>query len=141
MRNMICLILMLNLMVEAQSQQQVTSPDGNITVRVQSKDGLDLSIFMAGEALVDAVRPRMVLKDKGVLGTGGKLLQATQKEVHQTIEPVVPTKSAVISDDFQLLKLAYENYDFEIRGSRPSPGLYQLFSGRERSDLALRELL
>ena len=115
MRNMICLILMLNLMVEAQSQQQVTSPDGNITVRVQSKDGLDLSIFMAGEALVDAVRPRMVLKDKGVLGTGGKLLQATQKEVHQTIEPVVPTKSAVISDDFQLLKLAYENYDFEIR--------------------------
>ena len=103
MRNMICLILMLNLMVEAQSQQQVTSPDGNITVRVQSKDGLDLSIFMAGEALVDAVRPRMVLKDKGVLGTGGKLLQATQKEVHQTIEPVVPTKSAVISDDFQLL--------------------------------------
>lgn len=115
MRNILFLTLVVCLMEEVRSQQQVVSPNGEIKVNVQAKDALELSIFLEEEALVDIIKPRMVLGNGKTLGENDRFIKATQQEIHENIEPVIPTKTALISDDYQELKLIYQDYDFEIR--------------------------
>lgn len=95
------------------AQEQVSSPNKHIQVQVQTAP-LSLKIVLNGNVLVENVSPKLKFQKK-VFGENNKLKTAKTTTVTQTIEAVVPVKSAIINDSFNELTLEFRKYTFEVR--------------------------
>jgi alpha-glucosidase len=109
------IILLLILTIPLQAQEILKSPNDHIQVEIQHKNGLQLNIELNGEPLVENVVPKMEFGNGKSFGGSEKLRNTETEEVRETINAVIPTKSSVIQDRYNLLRLTFKNYDFEVR--------------------------
>lgn len=114
MKNFI-IVLFAIFAVPSLAQEILKSPNDHINVEIQHKDGLQLNIELNGESLVENVVPKMEFGNGKSFGGTEKLRKTETEEVRETINAVIPTKSAVIQDHYNLLRLKFKDYDFEVR--------------------------
>lgn len=92
----------------------ISSPDGQLTVSINTTDGLFWTVKRAN---------KVVYTESGIsVNVGGKLLGGTakpksikQKQVVQTIKPVVPLKFSEITDQYTEATLNFGSYQLVLR--------------------------
>jgi alpha-glucosidase len=108
------LIICISLMGFAQ-EETLTSPDGNIKVKISLNDSLTYSVFLGNEIIFENNSLGLKLKNVN-LGKTPKLKRKKTDEINIKKQPVVPVKYSTIIDHYNLLKLDFKgDYSVEFR--------------------------
>ncbi len=97
------------------AQKEITSPNGNIKLQIDYHDQLNLKIWLNKELLVEQLKPGLVFNDGESFGKGDKLKSFKSSIVNEEIKAIVPVKSKFIRDHYRLVRMSFDNYDFEVR--------------------------
>ncbi len=114
MKKLLNLIFFLTFSAGLSAQQQLNSPDKHIQVQVKTEPTLSLNISVNNAVVVKKVEPKMKF-DNGEIFGDNTVRKVEKDEVSETIEAIVPGKSAEIPDEYNILRLKFKNYDFEVR--------------------------
>lgn len=96
-------------------QKTVSSPNGKIKVDVDFQPEIKLKIFLNDQVLIAGVTPKMEFGTGEIFGKTPKLKNSKLLTVNETITATIPTKSSRIKDHYNVLKVSFKNFDFEIR--------------------------
>lgn len=96
-------------------QKKLLSPDKKIEVILELNKTIEMSIQANGTALIKKLNPKILLNNGQVFGEDLKVLNAEVEEIDQTINAVIPTKSNTIKDHYNVLRLDFGDYSFEVR--------------------------
>lgn len=88
-------------------QLEVSSPDGQVVVKVQVNDVISWSATLKGQPMITDAVVSMTLSDKN-LGKAPRLSKNAIKVIKTQIKPVVPHKDALIDDHCQELTLTFK---------------------------------
>jgi alpha-glucosidase len=92
----------------AQSHK-VTSPDGNLSITIATDERLTYSISFIGREIIAPSTFSMTLESGPTLGAHPKVKLKDQRNVDETITPVVPEKRSTIRDNYSELSLTFES--------------------------------
>jgi alpha-glucosidase len=92
----------------------VTSPSGNLTVKISVNEDISYSVFLKGAEIITPSKISMTLENE-VLGKNAKVQKAKTVSVNSEIIPVVQRKYSKIADVYQLLTLSFKNYSLHFR--------------------------
>ncbi|MFC6859558.1 glycoside hydrolase family 97 protein [Zunongwangia atlantica] len=115
MKTKILFIAILGVFTNVFSQEEITSPNNHIKIEIEHDNELYLKVYLNNEELIEKVNPKMEFTGGKSFGAGDKLKNLSTKTVDEEIEAVVPVKSKLIRDHYNLLKMSFKNYDFEVR--------------------------
>lgn len=108
-------LLQLPLQMSALKPVKITSPNGEITVDVQTEKGkLGWVVKKNGNLLFTTSDVRLSVDGK-TLGTGNAIKSVKQKTVSETFSPVVPLKFSTIESKYSEVTLSFGNYDLLLR--------------------------
>ncbi len=93
--------------VSAQSNFDLSSPDGQVQLKIQTGDRLRYSVLFRGSLLIMDAAPSMKV-DAKTLGLEPKVKTSSQRAVDQQLNPAVKQKAARIHDHFKELRLEME---------------------------------
>jgi alpha-glucosidase len=96
-------------------QYQTLSPDGATQLTVDVGDRITYSVTHRGRALLAASPISITLRGGRTLGVGDRVRSDVRRQVRDSVRPVAPTKSAVVADRFNELRLRFADYDLELR--------------------------
>ena len=98
-----------------QKSWQLTSPNGEIKLKVAVSDKIQYDIAYGEETLLENGIMQLQL-GKQVLGENPKVSKASTKSVDETIRPVIPFKFSTIRNHYNQLLLKFNgNYSVEFR--------------------------
>jgi alpha-glucosidase len=92
-----------------QSDHQISSPSGDLTVTVSVGDVLTYSVAWKGSPLLEAAPISMTLEDGTVVGASAQVTDVRRGETDEVITPVVPAKFSRVVDHYQGLSLDFSN--------------------------------
>ncbi|MEJ2239090.1 MAG: glycoside hydrolase family 97 N-terminal domain-containing protein, partial [Gemmatimonadales bacterium] len=81
-----------------QSDHQISSPSGDLTVTVSVGDVLTYSVAWRGSSLLEAAPISMTLGDGTVVGASAQVTDVRSSETNEAITPVAPTKFSRVVD-------------------------------------------
>jgi alpha-glucosidase len=94
----------------------ISSPDKNITVKVEIQDGINYSILFQDQEILKLSPLSLTLRQVGKLGEKPTVKDAQRRSVDEKINPVVRVKSEVIPDVYNELYLEFQkNYGLIFR--------------------------
>jgi alpha-glucosidase len=96
-------------------QYQTQSPDGFTQLTVDVGDRVTYSVTHRGRPVLAASPISLTLQSGRVLGVGDRVRSEARRQVRDSVRPVAPTKSAVVADRFNELRLRFGDYDLELR--------------------------
>ena len=98
-----------------QKSWQLTSPNGEIKLKVAVSDKIQYDIAYGEETLLENGIMQFQL-GKQVLGVNPKVVKSTTREVNEDIRPVIPFKFSTIRNHYNQLLLKFSgNYSVEFR--------------------------
>lgn len=105
----------LTLVVQAQKEVNLSSPNGKINLKVRLSDQIYYDVLCENEKLLtDNVLSLTI--GKQTLGSNPKLVKKKINHVQQTIKPVVPFKHSTIDNTYNQLMLSFKgHYVVEFR--------------------------
>ncbi|MGK9369312.1 glycoside hydrolase family 97 protein [Melioribacter sp. Ez-97] len=89
-------------------QYEVESPSKKLRVSISANDNLTYSVFYNDEMIIKPSVISMTL-DRGILGKQPQVKNNSVNYVNRDLKPVVKQKYAVIKDEFNELRLDFEN--------------------------------
>ena len=93
----------------------VASPDGATTIRLDAGSRLTYAVAHNGKPLLTD-SPISLSLGGSVLGHGSTVRESSQRQVRDSVRPVAPTKSAVLLDRFNELRVRFrEGFALELR--------------------------
>jgi alpha-glucosidase len=93
---------------------ELKSPDGRISVRIETDKRIRYSVSLDGRLLTGPNPLSMTLGDGRVLGENARQVKADRQKVKDTIVPPVKIKNAVIDDVFNELTLTFAGSYFVV---------------------------
>lgn len=91
------------------------SPDGATTISVDAGTRVTYNVVHNGKSLL-ANSPISLSLSSRVLGRGSGVRESSQREVRDSTRPVAPTKSAVLQDRYNELRIRFsEGFALEVR--------------------------
>ena len=107
-------VLMTVCAVAAPKHYELKSPDGKLTVKVETKDGLCYTLTHDDDLLLDKSYMAMNMMDGTTFGKEKKQGKVSYRSVDQTIDAIAYKKSKV-SDKFNEMTLAYKDFSVIFR--------------------------
>jgi alpha-glucosidase len=96
-------------------QYQVQSPDGATQLTVDVGPQVAYSVTHRGKTLLSASPISLTLQGGRVLGAGDRVRSEARRQVRDSVLPLAPTKSEVVRDRYNELRLRFGGYDLELR--------------------------
>jgi alpha-glucosidase len=96
-------------------QYQVQSPDGATQLTVEVGPQLSYSVTHRGRPLLSSSPISLTLQGGRVLGAGDRVRSEARRQVRDSVLPLAPTKSGVVRDRYNELRLRFTGYDLELR--------------------------
>ena len=96
-------------------QYQLQSPDGTNQITVEVGDRITYAVSRRGRPVLDASPISLTLDGGRSLGTAERVRSEARRQVRDSVRPVAPTKSAVVADRFNELRLRLGDHDLELR--------------------------
>ena len=87
--------------------QEILSPDGNISVKIDFRDGLRYSVSYMNKLVIEPSAIDMKIGTQSLLGQATTSRKAVARSVRQTINATIPEKRKVISDHYNELVLPF----------------------------------
>jgi alpha-glucosidase len=100
---------------QAARQYQVQSPDGATQLTVEVGARVAYSVTHRGRTLLSASPISLTLQGGRVLGAADRVRSEARRQVRDSVLPVAPTKSEVVRDRYNELRLRFAGYDLELR--------------------------
>ena len=117
-------------------QYQVQSPDGATQLTVEVGPQLSYSVTHRGRPLLSSSPISLTLQGGRVLGAGDRVRSEARRQVRDSVLPLAPTKSGVVRDRYNELRLRFgsrlDGRTFRRRASQAAVPL--LRSRRDRAD-------
>ena len=107
-------VLMTVCAVAAPKHYELKSPDGKLTVKVETKDGLYYTLTHGDDLLLDKSYMAMNMMDGTTFGKEKKQGKVSYRSVDQTIDAIAYKKSKV-SDKFNEMTLSYKEFSVIFR--------------------------
>ena len=127
-----CFIFFLSLSILAQSFK-VESPDGNIELNVKLDSGLYWSVNYKGQEIIKKSKVSMSFVNGMVYGHFPKIENHNIKSISNEIHPAIAHKDAVITDEYNELKITFQK-QYGLTFRIYDDGLAYRFSDRRRKD-------
>jgi len=96
-------------------QYVLQSPDGTNRITVDVGERITYAVTRRGRPVLDASPIALTLDGDRALGLAERVRSEARREVRDSVRPVAPTKSAVVSDRFNELRLRLRLGDLELR--------------------------
>jgi alpha-glucosidase len=112
---LLCTTLTSTAAAQRAARYNVQSPDAAMTLSVEVSDQVRYSVTRAGKPVIDPSPISLTLAGGRVLGHDRRVPTRSIRQVRDSVRPVAPTKSAVVRDRFNELKLRFDGYDLELR--------------------------
>ena len=96
-------------------QYQLQSPDGTNQITVEVGDRVTYAVTHRGRPVLDASPISLTLEGGRALGTAERVRSEARRQVRDSVRPIAPTKSAVVADRFNELRLRLGDHDLELR--------------------------
>jgi len=110
----VCLLLLAVLFLNAQKGNdfEIKSPDGNITLRITTKQKLQWSVLLKDQQIILPSAISLILQDGTTLGSEPKITGSKVESINSVIKAINYTK-AIIPDQCNQLTLDFKN-DFSV---------------------------
>lgn len=103
------------LSLSAQSYD-VQSPNKKLAVNIKLNNTISFSANYNGNLVAEAKNISLEIENQAILGQAPKVMSEKQESVYNTINVPVATKSSIIIDEYNLLRLNFKgNYALEFR--------------------------
>ena len=86
-------------------EYKVKSPDGNITLSVETATGINLTVSYDNREIITGLSPELQLEGMAVPGSHPSITKALTTSVNDTLVPVVPHKNSRVPDRYNGLTL------------------------------------
>jgi len=96
-------------------QYQLQSPDGATQITVAVGTQVTYSVTHRGRPVLSPSPISLRVRERRELGAGDPVVSVSRRQVRDSVRPVAPTKSAVIPDRFNEMRLRFAGYDLELR--------------------------
>jgi len=96
-------------------QYHVQSPDGATQLTVDAGERVSYSVTHRGRTLIGPSPISVSLVGGRELGRGDRVRGETSRQVRDSVRPVAPTKSTVVPDRFNELRLQFGDHALELR--------------------------
>lgn len=108
------MILCWGILLHAQMESELSSPNGEIKVTLNITDKIYYSIAYDGDVLLKDNSLQLTLKDE-VLGQNPRLRRRKYVSVDEQLTPVMPLKFSTVTNQYNQLTLTFKNYSVEFR--------------------------
>lgn len=108
------MILCWGILLHAQTESELSSPNGEIKVTLNITDKIYYSITYDGDVLLKDNSLQLALKDE-VLGQNPRLRRRKYVSVDEQLTPVMPLKFSTVTNQYNQLTLTFKNYSVEFR--------------------------
>ena len=108
------MILCWGILLHAQTESELYSPNGEIKVTLNITDKIYYSIAYDGDVLLKDNSLQLALKDE-VLGQNPRLRRRKYVSVDEQLTPVMPLKFSTVTNQYNQLTLTFKNYSVEFR--------------------------
>lgn len=108
------MILCWGILLHAQTESELSSPNGEIKVTLNITDKIYYSIAYDGDVLLKDNSLQLALKDE-VLGQNPRLRRRKYVSVDERLTPVMPLKFSTVTNQYNQLTLTFKNYSVEFR--------------------------
>lgn len=108
------MILCWGILLHAQTESELSSPNGEIKVTLNITDKIYYSIAYDGDVLLKDNSLQLTLKDE-VLGQNPRLRRRKYVSVDEQLTPVMPLKFSTVTSQYNQLTLTFKNYSVEFR--------------------------
>ena len=108
------MILCWGILLHAQTESELSSPNGEIKVTLNITDKLYYSIAYDGDVLLKDNSLQLALKDE-VLGQNHRLRRRKYVSVDEQLTPVMPLKFSTVTNQYNQLTLTFKNYSVVFR--------------------------
>ena len=108
------MILCWGILLHAQTESELSSPNGEIKVTLNITDKIYYSIAYDGDVLLKDNSLQLALKDE-VLGQNPRLRRRKYESVDEQLTPVMPLKFSTVTNQYNQLTLTFKNYSVEFR--------------------------
>ena len=108
------MILCWGILLHAQTESELSSPNGEIKVTLNITDKIYYSIAYDGDVLLNDNYLQLALKDE-VLGQNPRLRRRKYVSVDEQLTPVMPLKFSTVTNQYNQLTLTFKNYSVEFR--------------------------
>lgn len=108
------MILCWGILLHAQTESELSSPNGEIKVTLNITDKIYYSIAYDGDVLLKDNSLQLALKDE-VLGQNPRLRRRKYVSVDEQLTPVMPLKFSTVTSRYNQLTLTFKNYSVEFR--------------------------
>lgn len=108
------MILCWGVLLHAQTESELSSPNGEIKVTLNITDKIYYSIAYDGDVLLKDNSLQLTLKDE-VLGQNPRLRRRKYVSVDEQLTPVMPLKFSTVTSRYNQLTLTFKNYSVEFR--------------------------
>lgn len=108
------MILCWGILLHAQTESELSSPNGEIKVTLNITDKIYYNIAYDGDVLLKDNSLQLTLKDE-VLGQNPRLRRRKYVSVDEQLTPVIPLKFSTVTNQYNQLTLTFKNYSVEFR--------------------------
>lgn len=108
------MILCWGILLHAQTESELSSPNGEIKVTLNITDKIYYSIAYDGDVLLKDNSLQLTLKGE-VLGQNPRLRRRKYVSVDEQLTPVMPLKFSTVTNQYNQLTLTFKNYSVEFR--------------------------
>lgn len=108
------MILCWGILLHAQTESELSSPNGEIKVTLNITDKIYYNIAYDGDVLLKDNSLQLALKDE-VLGQNPRLRRRKYVSVDEQLTPVMPLKFSTVTNQYNQLTLTFKNYSVEFR--------------------------
>ena len=108
------MILCWGILLHAQTESELSYPNGEIKVTLNITDKIYYSIAYDGDVLLKDNSLQLALKDE-VLGQNPRLRRRKYVSVDEQLTPVMPLKFSTVTNQYNQLTLTFKNYSVEFR--------------------------
>ena len=108
------MILCWGILLHAQTESELSSPNGEIKVTLNITDKIYYSIAYDGDVLLKDNSLQLTLKDE-VLGQNPRLRRRKYVSVDEQLTPVMPLKFSTVTNQYNQLTLTFKNYSVVFR--------------------------
>ena len=131
------MILCWGILLHAQTESELSSPNGEIKVTLNITDKIYYSIAYDGDVLLKDNSLQLALKDE-VLGQNPRLRRRKYVSVDEQLTPVMPLKFSTVTNQYNQLTLTFKNYSVEFR-AYDDGGAYRFVTSRKGEVAVLGE--
>lgn len=109
--------LALTIPVDATAATRLSSPDGKLTLEINTTDSISYSVMKNGERIIDNITIALTPDDaKGSLGRKPRLKKTKKTSVDETISPVIPFKHSTVANRYNGATMQFDGgYAVEFR--------------------------